>query len=77
MPSKEQKNSINVIKNSDNSNNASYNKAVENNDGTNIIKSLQATTKKNDNNTDLKDYNNNLFAQLKNNNAEDIVKKTS
>ncbi|CAG8635432.1 19729_t:CDS:2 [Gigaspora rosea] len=52
---KKQKNSINIIKNFDDSDNASYDEAVENNDAT--------------------DYNNNLFAQLKNNNAEGIVKK--
>ncbi|CAG8461827.1 19479_t:CDS:2 [Gigaspora rosea] len=69
---KEQKNSINVIGNSDNSNNASYDEAVENNDTTGIIKRLQAATKKYDNNTDLEDYDNNLFAQLENNNAEGI-----
>ncbi|CAG8766868.1 17285_t:CDS:2, partial [Gigaspora rosea] len=71
---KEQKNSINVIENSDDNDNAFYNETVENNNATGIIKRLQAATKKYDNNTDLEAYNNNLFAQLENN-AEGIVKK--
>ncbi|CAG8828410.1 25630_t:CDS:2, partial [Gigaspora margarita] len=60
---KKQKNSINVIKNSNNSDNASYDEVVENNGAMGIMKRPQATTKKYDNNTDLKDYNDdNLFA---------------
>ncbi|CAG8844755.1 24433_t:CDS:2, partial [Gigaspora margarita] len=60
---KEQKNSINIIENSDDSNNASYNEVVKNNDDMGIIKRLQVATKKYDNNTDLKNYDdNNLFA---------------
>ncbi|CAG8796729.1 27964_t:CDS:2, partial [Gigaspora margarita] len=44
-------------------NNTSYDKAVKNNDTMGIIKRLQAATKKYDNNTDLKDYDDdNLFA---------------
>ncbi|CAG8802463.1 38684_t:CDS:2 [Gigaspora margarita] len=60
---KEQKNSINIIENSDDSDNTSYNEAVKNNNTTGIIKRLQVATKKYDNNTNFEDYNNdNLFA---------------
>ncbi|CAG8703913.1 14165_t:CDS:2 [Dentiscutata erythropus] len=60
---KEQKNSI---KNSDDSNNASYDEAVENNNATGIVKRLQARTKKYNNNTNLEDYDDdNLFAHNK------------
>ncbi|CAG8854899.1 34710_t:CDS:1, partial [Gigaspora margarita] len=72
---KKQKNSINIIENSNNSDNASYDERVENNNATGIIKRLQAATKKYYNNTDLEDYDDNLFAQLKNNNTKGIVKK--